>query len=524
MASFSRVDNYEHDLQAILEDCLNNYESDIHLFQSPLATWEVVRCRLSNGALATPEQLALTVRGVLDDLIDGLHSSEMSDLNSPSMRRFIIADHLYRRGMKQTEICRSHLPLSKSQFYRERTETLTTLANCILQWEQQARESRKRKAIQRLSRLSPEGETHLIGVTPLLTQLTGALTSSAGPDLIVLSGQGGSGKTALARAAARYSLDSDRFTMVAVLMGQGRRFTGTSIQPTGAPVLSVDELLDQLIFQLRPGSVSDERLFDRVAAEAVNGQVTFDEVLEYLSRELDEQQPSRLTVLEKMPLVMDLLWSMRALIVVDGLEAAPDPRALMETLRQVALPTHTKVLITSRTRPDDVSTIRHFDVPGLAEEEAIHVLQSQAAERGIRAVADSPRDSLKQIVGAACGNPLVLRWIISQLTSLPAATVVADLCQTPDLSMDLYEYLYRNPWEALSEQARELLATLAQCPDPEVPWEALQACTGLKPAVLNARLKELVTSAFVRMSDTLEPTYQLTPLTRTFVLAGCLSD
>src|SRR5215510_2720889 len=119
MASYSRADNYDDDLLAILEDCLNNYESDVHLFQSPLATWEVVRCRLQHGVPSTPEQLAVTVRAVLNELIDALHAPGTYDLNSPAMRRFIIADHLYRRGMKQSEICRSHLPLSKSQFYRE---------------------------------------------------------------------------------------------------------------------------------------------------------------------------------------------------------------------------------------------------------------------------------------------------------------------------------------------------------------------------------------------------------------------
>src|SRR5690242_15795580 len=90
------------DLLAIMEDCLNNYGSDVHLFQSPLVTWEVVKCRLPAGVASSPEQLASTVRAVLDDLIDGLGTSESCDLNSPSLRRYIIADHLYRRGLKPT--------------------------------------------------------------------------------------------------------------------------------------------------------------------------------------------------------------------------------------------------------------------------------------------------------------------------------------------------------------------------------------------------------------------------------------
>ena len=39
------------DLLAIVEECLNNYASDVHLFLSPLATWEVVKCLLPAASL-----------------------------------------------------------------------------------------------------------------------------------------------------------------------------------------------------------------------------------------------------------------------------------------------------------------------------------------------------------------------------------------------------------------------------------------------------------------------------------------
>src|SRR5882762_5340385 len=102
MAASTQAGNCTTDeLLTIIEDCLNNYASDVHLFQSPLTTWQVVKCRLPNGITSTPEQLANTVRTVLDELIDSLRSSDSCDLNSPSARRYIIADHLYRRGLKQ---------------------------------------------------------------------------------------------------------------------------------------------------------------------------------------------------------------------------------------------------------------------------------------------------------------------------------------------------------------------------------------------------------------------------------------
>src|SRR5437588_467588 len=100
------------ELMAIVEDCLNNYASNVHLFQSPLANWQVVKCRLPTGIASTPEQLAATLRTILDGLIDSLLISDNLDLNSASARRYIIADQLYRQGLKQSEICPAHLPLS----------------------------------------------------------------------------------------------------------------------------------------------------------------------------------------------------------------------------------------------------------------------------------------------------------------------------------------------------------------------------------------------------------------------------
>jgi NB-ARC domain len=519
MVSSVQTNERVDDLIALVEDCLNNYACDAHLFQSPLATWEVVKSRLPAVVTTTPEQLAVTVRAVLDDLIDALRPPESVDLNSPSVRRYIIADQLYRRGIKQTEICQSQLPISKSQFYRERTETLITLANGIQQWEERAVEYRKLRAIKTLAMSSPGGDTRLIGVDSLLAQLTQVLTAADSPNLIMLSGPAGLGKTAVAQAAVEHLLDADQFHTLVWINNQRHRFTGTHIQAIDTPVLTIDDLFSHLVRQLRPGAVSDERLFDVIAQEHQDGKATFDQVLSFLNEELDAQEPSDLPLAEKMSLVMDLLWSTPTLIVVDGLEVMPHAERLIDDLRQIT--SRTKVLITSRNRYSECDYVQRIDMAALGESDAVRLIQKHGAERAIKAIEQAPAHDLRTLASVACGNPLVIKWLVNQLASLPVGQVLADLAQAASLSSELYKFLYRAAWDSLSEPARQVLVAIAQSPASAASWESLQRATGWKPEVLNRSLKELVAASLVPVSESLEPSYRVSPLTRAFVLAVC---
>jgi NB-ARC domain len=474
---------------------------------------------LPAGTASNPEQLAMTVRAVLDELIDALRSSGSSDLNSPSVRRFIIADYLYRRGLKQTEICPSRLPLSKSQFYRERTETLLTLANYIQRWEQRTVEWRKRAAIRSLAMLAPAGDSQLIGVDSLLVQVTKALTAAEGPKLIMLCGLGGLGKTAVAQAAAEQVLHGDHFQALGWLSCQRQRFAGSHLQLFDAPELTADDFYNQLLCQLRPNAISDCNLFALISEQVQDDKVTFNQVLDFLHYELDKQEPSHLPLSEKRSLVMDMLWAVPTLIVVDGLESVPDAPALIEELWQISSRTSAKVLITSRRRFSEYAYVKPIDVGPLPDGEAIRLLQRYAAELGSGALDSAPLEDLRTVVNTAGGNPLVIKWIVNQLAALPVRQILAELSQVTGLGSELYDYIYRQAWDSLSESAQELLITIARSPLTSLTWEALRCDTGLRPEVLNRSLQELVAASLIPVSTGLEPSYRVGATTGNFVLA-----
>jgi NB-ARC domain-containing protein len=509
------------ELMAIIEECLNNYASDVHLFQSPLTTWQVVKRRLPTGIASTPEQLAATVRTVLDELIDSLQTSDSFDLNSASARRYIIADHLYRQGLKQSEICPARLPLSKSQFYRERTEILTTLANYIQRWEQRTVQSRKLAAFKALATLSPGHDSRLIGMDSLAEQITEALTSPDGPKLISLSGLGGLGKTALTQEVVARVLHSDQMNAIGWINCQRDRFTGTRFEISHEPPLTIDSFFNDLLRQLAPSSVSDGYLFELISSQVSDQRVTFDQVLCYLDQELEGREPSYLGLSEKRSMIIDLLWDVPTLIVVDGLEAMPGAEALIEELSQIASCTEMKVLMTSRTRFSECQYVKHFEITPVSEPDALQLVRMFGEEMGIKAVCEASLEDLRPIADAADGNPLIIKWIVNQLAAIPLRQVLSDLAQATGSARGLCDFIYRRAWETLSDSAQTVLMTIAQSPNSEVTWDVLLNSTGLRPDVLNRSLQELVASLLVPISASLDPSYQVSSVTRAFTLAEC---
>jgi hypothetical protein len=422
--------------------------------------------------------------------------------------------------LKQSEICPARLPLSKSQFYRERTETLLVLANYIQHWELRTVEHRKLAAIKTLAMFAPGGDGHLIGVDSLLAQLSDALTTAEGPKLIMLSGLGGLGKTAVAQAAVERVLHADHFHALAWVNCQRDRFTGTHIETSDTPALTIHSFFDELLRQLAPNSVSDSYLFELISAQVPDEKVTFDQVLNFLHGELVGQEPSNLSLAEKRSLIIDLLWAVPTLIVVDGLEAVPGAEELIVELSRIASCTNLKVLITSRARFSECQCVKHLDVTPLAESDAVQLIRIHGAERGIEAIQKAPREDLRGIADAAGGNPLIIRWIVNHLAAIPLRLVLSDLSHVTGSAYDLCNYIYGRAWKALSPSARKVLITIAQSPDSKATWETLRRSTGLRPEILNRSLQELVASSLVPVSASLDPSYQIGSTTRTFAVAA----
>ncbi len=365
---------------------------------------------------------------------------------------------------------------------------------------------------------SPAGSMYLVGVDSLLSQLTNALMSPEGAKLIMLSGLGGVGKTAVARAAVERVLQVDRFHALAWINCQADRFSGTHVQMGQAPVLTTDALFDHVLRQLRPNPVSDRFLFDQIAVQTGSEKVTFDQLLGFLQQELDRHEPSHLPHSEKRSLVTDLLWAAPTLIVIDSLEAASDPQTLIEELWHLASRTNLKVLITSRSRFSEPHHAKLLEMRGLAESDAMHLLRIYASERGIETLDHAASDELRSVADASSGNPFVIQWIVNQLAMLPVQQVSSALAHGTGSGAEVFDFIYQNTWEALSVLARQVLIAIARSPIAGNGWETLQRSTGLSPDVLNRALQELVSGSLVIVSAGSDLSYQVVPMTRAFVL------
>jgi hypothetical protein len=281
----------------------------------------------------------------------------------------------------------------------------------------------------------------------------------------------------------------------------------------------MDDFFNNLLRQLLPHSLSHNRLFDLVTTQVQSEKVSFNQILDFIQQELDGQEPCRLPLSEKQSLVRDLLWTTPTLVVVDGLEAVSTPQSLIEDLIHVVSSTNSKVLVTSRARFSECHNVRHFDLVPLGDLDAIHLIQRHAAECGVEAIQQASSQELQEMVHAAGSNPLIIKWMVTQLAALPVSQVLSDLSQVTGSSCDIYNFIYQHTWETLSAFAQKVLVAIADSSSSETTWGDLQADTGIRPEVLNRSLQELVESSLVPVSVSANPFYQICSPTRTFALA-----
>ncbi|CAG0961372.1 MAG: hypothetical protein IAE83_22290 [Anaerolinea sp.] len=507
---------------AALESCLSHYADDLTLAQSLLASWQVVRQQVSLIPPPSTEQLGRALRHVLDEIIDALKQSA-GNQDTAAQRRFVIADRLYRQGEKPGEIYHNHLTISKAQFYRERTETLSALADRLLQMEQRALEQQRAETVKKLAMLPPATTSRLFGVDWLLRKVLDALLSPNAPGLIILDGLGGLGKTALARVAAERAWITGRFGALAWINAQTRMWQWSRPQPVQESSLSLNRLYDLLLRQLNQSLLTFDQIFSTLAREVGSEEVPdFDQLLDVLSREIDERELPTESVRAKFISILELLWAAPTLIILDGLEAVSDLQLTLESLWEAVSRSQAKVIVTSRRRLGEFQNAYTLHMNELDNANAVLLARHYALERGIGSVGKASDEDINRIVEAAGANPLAMRLLVDQLSTLPFSQVYHDFCNPGVLSSDLYKHIYGDVWQALSQEAKTALWALANFPAHKtdlITWERLRGRVSMPPEILNSALKELASSCLVHVTENLSPNYWISTLTRRFVLS-----
>jgi hypothetical protein len=519
--------NHAPQLVEELAVCLGHYADNLNLSESPLAMWQVVRGQLKLIPPPTVDEIGSAMRRALSQLIDTLR---LTGPETTLHRHYVIADKLYRQGEKPSEIYNNVLMISKSQFYRERAETLEVLAARLRQMETRALEELRAETVKRLDMLPLPTTGKLIGIQFLIDELLHLLANPTDHNLIVLDGLGGLGKTAIARYAAEQTWVSGSFGALAWVSGQADPANWSSPQRPKHLPLNLDSFYDLVLYQLRQMVMQPDQIFEQMATTASIDQPTLTDFLahvdERLQQESKRQQASAWHSDPRFRELLGLLWAKPALIVLDGLEAVPDPAPILEVLREAVARSEAKVILTSRYRLERYQHAHTIHMTELAQPSGEVLVYHYAKERGIKSISKLQQDpspnagsEIARIVEAAGSNPLAIRAFVDEVDALPLNQVYQDFVTMGKLSAGVYHHIYAAAWARLDEEERKLMLALVRIKSAFITYDHILAATKMRPETLNHALKTLAHSALVHVRENLTPDYWFSTLTKQFIMA-----
>ena len=388
---------------------------------------------------------------------------------------------LFQKGIVVHKVAQA-MQISESTVYRNRNTAIRSLAQ---EWTR-IEEAAYRRYRSQIEERAQADIGHLFGVTHNLKLLRDALLAPSEPWVVGIDGIGGIGKTSLALAAI---LDHDilvRFDHILwVSARQSEWHSIRGIVDNARPALTYETLVSRIL----------EQLLGPQAAASI------------APREQAEQ-------------VRFLLHEKPILLVVDNLETAADQQALLPNLVTLACPT--KILLTSRHSLRETGAVYTFSLDELPPSDALDLLRYELQNRNLPAAA-APDAELAQTYEVTGGNPLATKLVAGQLSTFPLERVLADLRQARGEKTDnLYRFIYRQAWEQLNEDARNVLTLMPLIAEEGGGLPQIEAVSQLPVARVTDALQQLVRFSLVNVRIASGPRagnrYNIHRLTESFLL------
>lgn len=373
------------------------------------------------------------------------------------------------------------LNLSEDSIYYRQRQAVNMLTDILNQLETEARSSWQERMTNRLELPS---YNQLIGVEAIQERLMNVLGEDNEHAIISLEGLGGLGKTAVTDATTRLLIEAHQFDEIAWVTAKQTHLSllGRLRVDSGKPALTFMMLLEKLAEQF----------------------------------ELDEYQPA--TQLQRQRLVQQFLRERKCLVIIDNLETVIDYRALLPELRKWQKPS--KFILTSRYRLLDEPGVFSMAMPELTTAAAFQLIRLEGKRVGIPELEKATNEELNPIYQVVGGNPMALKLVVGQLRfhSLNRVLSRFSQSQSPEQSNDLFDYIYQEIWDNLSEESQTTLLALSQAGETGFTFEHLVAVADFPEKIIEHNLEQLILLSLVDPTGTiLEKRYRLHRLTDSFI-------
>lgn len=366
--------------------------------------------------------------------------------------------------------------MSKDSLKKQKNRLPTAQSEAVQPGEDRSKASQPRH-------LPDKNYSRLFGRKSELETILGVLRKPQGKRIVLISGLGGIGKTALASAVVEKRQKDKAYKVVLWETAKEEFLGGGKIQLIAPASLSFETILQNLAERLGQAAMIKEKPLEA-----------------------------------KRMILHDLLETQPCLIVLDNLETVKDYELLVKNIATLATEI-SHVLITSRYQLVDQDDIYTISLEGLPENDAIAFIRQEAAERGLTSLANAQNSTIGLIAQATGGAPLAIKLVLGQLSRLSIEIVLKNLQEAQGNSENLYTFVYRTTWKLLSPEARKVLIAMPAFPTSAIR-SAIQRVSTVEHPRLPAALSELVTVSLLEVSDDLSDSqkrYSLHPLTRNFL-------
>lgn len=373
------------------------------------------------------------------------------------------------------------LNLSEDSIYYRQRQAINMLTEILNQLEEEARNSWQERMT---NRLELPTYAQLIGTEAIQERLLDTLHVNSENHIVSLEGLGGLGKTAVTDATVRRLIADQQFDEIAWVTAKQTHLSmmGRLQIDSGKPALTFVMLMEKLAEQF----------------------------------ELDEYQPA--TQLQRQRFVQQFLRERKCLVVIDNLETVTDYRSLLPELRKWQNPS--KFILTSRYRLLEEPGVFSLAMPELTPAAAFQLIRFEGKRVGIAELTKASDDELNPIFQVVGGNPMALKLVVGQLRFHSLSRVLSRFSQNqnPQQSNDLFDYIYQEIWDNLTEESQATLLALSQAGESGFTFEHLVDVAGFPEEVIERNLEHLILLSLVDPGGTIvEKRYRLHRLTDSFL-------
>ena len=214
------------------------------------------------------------------------------------------------------------------------------------------------------------------------------------------------------------------------------------------------------------------------------------------------------------------------LLVLDSLEECEEPARFLTGLERLLQNGPSRVIITSRIVPPNFEGY-HLHLGALEPGPAIEFFRQEGLRRNLPPLLEESPEArlvLQSTIEHTGGHPQAMKFVAHRLGTFSLGRIMDDLSRTyQDAAAlaqhpagGLYRYLYRAEWLKLSDPARRLLAAMQDWPG-KIEESRLVSLGG--PGV-DLALDELVAACFVEVRGGFVKNYALHPLTFNLLKTG----